>query len=430
MYVGKHSIAALAAALGATCVLAPAAQAQDSGIRNDVVITAGFDRTDVAGMRSEPQLTPRPLQVGSFRLDASLSTIAAYETNVLRRRNPEGDASLSIVPQVRLSNTVDNFGVQVGASGLIRRYVSMARENLEEGVVDAAVSTRLGQDSSLRLTGSYGREAETRGISAVTDNAAEPVTFTTLATGLRADFSFGALRLSPSANYLERSYSALQLEDGTTLDQSFRDTRNYGGGLAIGYELSPLLVTFVEGGFTKVESTDPLPNLRRDSERLTLTAGVRGEVTPLVIAEVHAGYRQTNYDLARFRDVSGATFGANVQWFATPLMSFRLVAVQEPINSGRADVAGILSSRIAASAFYDPLRNLRLSTTVSFAYNDYRDVDTVAKRAGLKMQAQYMLGPQMSVGAFFDVIRQNVSGTQLVTPSTALTAGLGFTVTP
>ena len=157
---------------------------------------------------------------------------------------------------------------------------------------------------------------------------------------------------------------------------------------------------------------------------------MRGEISPLVSATFAVGYRQRNYDRVQFRDFAGVTYRADVQWYATPLMTFRLQASQSFLNSGNANVAGILSNRVSLTGYYDPLRNLRLAATLTFEHNDYRDTDTTARRPSAQLQAQYRVSRNWSLGAFAGVRHQGVSGTPLVQPFTSFSAGLGVTFTP
>jgi len=419
-------------ALTATALVAPVcvAQAQEVGERNSIVISPGFSRPDVAGMRSEGDYKSEPIVAGPVEINASLATIAVYQSNALNQNVEQDDVSLTLTPRLSARTLSDRVQFQFGATGIFRRYASLQTENSEEFDLNASLNTQLSQGNSFTINSSLNRESEMRNSVGSDVNAAEPVDSTRFSIGAGTTFAFGNLRVSPSVRYAERSYDSVALIGGGEQDQSFRDTRRIEGGLSLGYQLSPLLSVFTAGSYEELESTNAAPGAQRDSSNFNIVAGVRGELTSLVIAEIAAGYRKLNYDLARYRDTGGATFRANVQWFATPLVSFRLQATQTFLNGGNADVGGILSSRFQASAYYDPLRNLRLASTITYIKNDFRDVDTESDRASFRLQAQYFLNRNIAIGGYATLTRQDVSGTARVNSFTGFTTGIGVILTP
>ena len=432
MKVRVYKIAFAAAALGAPLAIAPfsAAQAQEAGDRSTILIDPDFDRSDVAGMRSEPAYSARPLRVGAFQVEASLATIAAFESNVLRQTNEQSDASLTLTPRLRARTDASGFQLDLRAIGVFRRFASLQTENSEEFEFSGGVRTDLPQLGSIYANASFARDIEPRSSVGTVNNAAEPVSSDVLNGTIGAEFRLGKLRISPSLNFRNNNFADVDLVGGGSQDLGFRDIRKIGGALSVGYELSPLLTVFARGEYDDQESTNAAPGADRSAEDYALLAGIRGELSPLVVAELAAGYRNRNFDLARYRDSSGATFRANVQWFATPLMSFRVQASQVFLNGGQEQIGDVLSSRLSASIYYDPLRNVRLASTISYTNNDFRDVDTTARRAGIKVQGQYFLNPNFALGSYVSILRQNVNGTQVVLPSTNFTAGVGVILTP
>ena len=429
MIASIRNIALGATALAVGGVLPVTAWAQDIGDTTSIVIAPQLTRSDVAGGRIEPEFTPEPIRAGPLVIDASVSLAAGYDTNVFDRPDGQGDAVALITPRVRLRADTARHLLQLTGIGHVRRFASTSSENSEEFDLRAQTRLDLAERQSVFANASWGREIEARSSAGTTINADEPVSFSRVAAQLGADVELGRLWVRPVANIDETDYSSLEI-NGTTTDLSFRNTRNYGGNLAVGYKFSELFAAFGEGSYSETESLDAAPGAQRDASDKSVLAGVRGEVSPLVSAEVAIGYRQRDYELAQFRDYEGATYRANVQYFLTPLITLQFQASQSFLNSGNALVAGILSNRASVTGYYDPLRNLRLSTTVAYEHNEYRETDTVARRPSMRMAAQFQANRHMSLGIFAGLRRQDVSGTPLVQEFTSFSSGVGITLTP
>jgi len=424
-------IAAARFAAGALIAgLLPAgAMAQDIGDTTSIVVAPQLQRADVAGARTEPGFSAQPIHAGPLVVDASLSIAAGYDTNVLDRSGGGGDAVALLTPRISVRADTARHLLQLTALGHVRRFASTGSEDSEEYQLRGLTRIDLAEQQSIFANGSFGREIESRSSVGTVVTADEPVSFDLSTAQLGADLHFGRLWVRPSAQFETSDYKSLSVQ-GAATDLSFRNTRRVGGDLAVGYEFSELFAAFGEVGYSGNESLDPAPNAARDASDMTVMAGVRGEVSPLVWAEFAVGYRQRDYDLARFADFSGLTYRADVQWFVTPLMTLRFEASQSFLNSGNAQVAGILSNRASVTGYFDPLRNLRLSLNLAYEHNEYRDTDTIARRPSMRMQAQYLVNRHISLGVFAGVRQQDVSGTPLVSSYTSFSTGLGVTLTP
>jgi hypothetical protein len=423
-------ILALSATALAVCLAAPgSALAQEIGQTTAIVIEPQLDRSDVAGNRAEPDFAPQPVRAGPLVVDASLSLAAGYDTNVFDRTVEEGDAALLVTPRLRLRADTARHLMQVSAVGHFRRFASTGSEDSEEFDLRAQTRLDLAERQSVFANAGYAHQIEERSSAGSAAGADEPVGYDTTTAQIGADVELGRLSLRPTGHLEQSDYSDLAI-GGVTNDLSYRNTRQIGGDLAVGYKFSDLFAAFGEAGYSQSESTDAAPNDVRDADDVSFLAGIRGEVSPLVSAEIAVGYRQRDYELNRFKDYEGVTYRADVQWFITPLVTLRFEAGQRFLNSGNAQVAGILSNSASVTGYFDPLRNLRLSAAVAYEHNKYRETDTTAQRPSLRFAAQFQANRNVSIGAFAGVRRQDVSGPLLVQPYTSFSTGLGITLTP
>ncbi len=425
----RKAIGHFASAVPLLCVPAGAI-AQDIGSANSITVNPQLDRTDAAGARNEPEFAPQPILVGPFLIEPRQSIVIGYNSNVRNSANKQGDAVLTLSPRLRLRADTPLHLFQVTATGFIRRFASLKSENSEEYSIRNQSRFDFDEQNALFANAAHSREIEPRSSFTANPAAAEPVSYSITEGEVGANIALGALRISPSVNIGQSDYSALDLAGGGSADQSFRDVRRVGAGLSVGYNFSPLVAVFAAGDFTDQDNRDPTPGFDRSAQDFSVVTGIRGELSPVMSGEVAVGYRKRDYDLALFKDFGGFTYRADLQYFPTELVSLRLQAQQIFRNAGDPQIAGVLSNSLTASAYYDPLRNLRLSAEAGYEVNDFREVDTQAKRPSLRFQGEYRFNRKLSVGAYAGVLRQDVSGTLALQEFTSFNAGFGVTLTP
>lgn len=417
--------------LSAAVIFTPASlAAQDIGETSAIAIAPDLDRSDVAGARVEPGFSPEPIVAGPFLLQPSLSVVGGFDTNVFDRPNELDDAVVLVTPSLKVRANTPRHLAEISVKGHFRRFWTYETENSEEFLVSGRTEFELAGTNRLFANALYGQQIESRSSAGTIVNTVEPVNFDLAMAQVGAELAFGNLWTRPRVSVRKTSFSDVDQIGGGTIDLAFRNQREFAGDLAVGYDVSGLFQVFAEGGLAKTESTSPAPNAARDADEFSLLAGVRGELSPLLVAELAAGYRKRDYDLARYRDYEGLTYRADVQWYATPLMTLQFQARQDFLNSGNAQVAGILSNRFSLTGYLDPLRNLRLSATAAYEHNRFRETDTRAERPSLRAQVEYRLSPNISVGTFAALRRQEVSGTPIVPDFTSFSAGIGVTLNP
>jgi Uncharacterized protein conserved in bacteria (DUF2320). len=412
-------------------MLSPAISwAQAIGARNSIVVEPDLDRDDVAGSRKEPAYQPQPTLIGPVYVQPSLSVVAGYNTNVFNRPDERKAASVFVTPALDLRANLARHDLRLSAVGNIRRFEKYTTENSEEFALVGRGRYDLGEKDAITTLAEYSHRIEPRSSAGSVPDAAEPVSYARLVGELGTTFRWGAVRLAPSAHYDRIRYNAVAVTDGSEVDQSFRDTRSLRGGVRIDYNVSGLVSAFVSGSYDDMKSPSAPLERKRDARTATFTAGIRGEISPVISGEIGIGYQSRNYAQPDYQDIQGLTYRADVQWYVTPLVTLRAEAARAFRNSGIRQVGGILTDDVALTAYYDPLRNLRLSLSASAEFADYREVDARTWRGGMRFQAQYRMSPAISIGGYAAIEKQDVDGFQVANQFTSATVGIGITVTP
>ena len=411
--------------------LAPAqARAQAVGAGTSIVIAPRLDRSDAAGARIEPAFQPQPVPLGPVLALPSLSVAGGYDGNVFNRADAQAASLAMIMPSLDLRANLPRHDFGLSAAGTLRRFSRYRSENSEEYRVAGHGRLDMGPGQTIKASADAAHLIEPRSSAGSVADAAEPVSYRRLAAEFGAGLTFGALRFAPGLRYVRTDYDAVSLSGGGKADQSFRDTRTLRGEVRIDYDLSGLVSVFAAASCEDLDSPSAPADERRDAHSRTAVAGVRGAITPVISGEVSLGYQSRDYALPAYRDVAGMTFRGDLQWYVTPLVTLRLQGSRTFRNSGNRQAGAILTDSFLLSAYYDPLRNLRLSASAGLERGDFGDVATRSWRTSLRVRAQYRLNRSLSIGGYVRFVRQDVSGPRLVNAFTSLGAGLGVTVTP
>ncbi|WP_177198318.1 outer membrane beta-barrel protein [Novosphingobium sp. CF614] len=424
-----NGLARLAVSSGA--VMAPAlAVAQTVGAGSSIVIEPQLDRDDVAGARIEPAYRPRPILVGPVFAQPSVSIVAGYDGNVFNRPDAKAAALATVMPSLALRADLPRHELDFSAAGTLRRFSRYRTENSAEFALAGHGRLDFGARHAAKVSIEFSHLIEPRSTAGSALDAAEPISYDRLAGDFGTRLELGRFRLAPALRYERVDYDPVALTGGGTADQSFRDTRTLRGEVRLDYDFSGLVSAFAAGAYEDIDSTSAPTALRRDSRGYQVMVGLRGQLSPVISGEVGVGYQSRDYAPPAYRDFQGLTFRADVQWYVTPLVTLRAQASRTFRNSGNLRVGGILADAFMLSAYYDPLRNLRLSAVAGLERGDFSEADTRTWRKSMRLRAQYRLNRGVSVGAYVDFLRQEVRGAPLVNPFTSFGAGLGITVTP
>lgn len=418
-------------ALSSGAAMAPAlAYAQTIGDGVSIVIEPQLDRADVAGARVEPAFKSLPLPIGPFLAEPGISLVGGYDSNVFDRPDARSAAVATIMPRLTLRTDGPGHDIALSGAGTVRRFSRYRTENSEEFAFKADAGFDLGSREGIKASVGLAHLVEPRSSVGTVADAAEPVSYRRVDAELGGKLDLGKFRLSPAMSYRSFDYDAVALRGGGQAAQAFRNTRTVRGEVRIDYDFSGLVSAFAMASIEDLKSTSPLAERPRNARAVAMLAGVRGELSPVISGEIGLGYQSRDYARPEFRDFRGLTFRADVQWYVTPLVTLRAQANRGFRNSGDPRVGGILTDTFELSAYHDPLPNLRLALLASLERGSFGDAGTRSFRKSASAQVQYRIGPGLSFGGYFRLVRQDVRGPRLVSPFTSLTAGVGMTVTP
>lgn len=401
----------------------PCAQAQ---------IASGGDtalfRSDAAGVRVEPQFEPRLLALGPLQAEVLLTARSVADSNIFRTsKGGAADLTFEILPSLRLLGSFGPHHATFSARAAVKRLARFRSENSE--TIDLSLGGRadFGSGSSTSWRMQYARDVESRGSAGSNIVAAGPPEFQTLQSAFTVRSDLGRLGVSAAAGIVQRSYLPLHLNAGGTLDQSFRDTRVLSIAPRASFGITSSAALFVAGSAIRTTSLNRARIGSRDAGGYTLLAGFRTETNGLVIGEIGVGRRGQNYRNPLFKDYHGLTYDATIDWYPTTLVSLRVQAGQDIVNSGLANVAGIVRRTVAANAYYDPLRNLRFNLGIEREHDIFREIKLSTNMVSATLTGRYQFGRHLGASSYFRLQTKDASDSKRLNGYTSVAVGIALT---
>jgi hypothetical protein len=414
--------ASLALAAAAGLATGAAAQSIPSPFPSDQVV---LFRPDVAGTREQPGQQTDGLPLGGFALHPALRVIALLDSNPLNLADggdTEGFASLE--PELFLRSGWSRHALALGGDARLVRFADLSSENSD--------SWRLSGSGRLDLAGGATAVAQVQGARAIEPRGAggtnlpdsDPVVYRELRTSLGVEGPDGPLGLSIAAGAIWRRYDDIQLQGGGTQDQSFRDVRILSVTPRVGFAMGPQLALFASGTASFTRGLSEGGSQSRDADGLVLLAGVRGEITPLLVGEVAGGWQRRTYRSPEVRDYDGPELKATLDWYPTPLVSLRLSTAQSFENSGIPSVPGILSRETAVRLYYEVTRQILVSGEVGHVRDRYREIDVTATSLRAAIRGEVRLNRNLVAALIVRLRDRQTSDSDIVGPYSGQTFGL------
>jgi hypothetical protein len=385
-------------------------------------------RSDAAGIRVEPQYDVPQLYLGPLQANIALTVRTVIDNNIFRTANDRvDDVYFELAPSLRLLASLGPHSATFAARVALKRYAKSVQENNE--TVDLSYGGRvdLGEASSVTWNTGFARETESRGTAGTNLVSADPAEFQTLQSNWGATTNLGRIGIGVNGSIVQRTYLPLRRTAGGIVDQSFRDTRSLRIAPRASFGVAGSAAVFVAGSALRTTSLNRQIGDLRDANGYTLLAGFRTETDGLVVGEIGIGWRGQNYRNPKFLDFNGFTYDATVDWYPTRLFSLRVQAGQDIVNSGIPTVAGILRRTLAARAYYDPLRNLRLSLALDRDLDSFRELRFSTKTATTSLTSRFQLTRHFDISAYARFQSKSTSNARRLEGYDSFAVGVAFT---
>jgi len=355
--------------------------------------------------RERPGYDAIGIPVGGLRLFPELQLGLRHDSNILA--TPDNEVSDRIVdyrPGVALRSDWTRHEFAVGADIDAARF----EDNGNEDYTDTSIWTRGALDfSDARLSGFVRyQDAHEPRTSPDARRGVSPTEFAVWTATLGYDYQPARFFLHPRLRYRELEFDSIRTPAGAAIDNSDRDRSRTEIAVRAGFEVSPDYIVFSEASSTSLDydRTPDNDGFDRNASGAELDVGALFRLTGKMFGEISVGYLEWSYDDSRFSDVNGSTFGADITWNITPLITLNIDGDQQIRATTVNGASGIDQTRFGIQADYELLRNLILSASADSREDEFQNIQRTDDIVGTSLGGRYLMNRYLSldIGYRFD----------------------------
>ncbi len=351
--------------------------------------------------RARPSYDAMGIRAGAFTVFPSAALTETYDDNIYATD----------------TNTADDFITTLGAAIAVNSNWSRHALNFNAGVskyvyADNTGENRLdwnvGADGRLDVTRdtqftgklAYAQLHEDRGDPNAPLAAVEPIEYELFSANASFIQRFNRLSAQLSGGYSDYDYKNVASTGGGIIDQNDRDRREYEESLRLGYDVSPDTNVYVRGTLNQrdYKLSTPVVAVNRDSDGYALVVGSDFRLSSLAQGGIFVGYQKQRYDDASFSDVSGLSYGANVEWYLTPLTTVTFNAASTVEETTSVGASGYLSQTGGIRIDHELLRNLLLNGEVSYTNSKYEGIERTDNTLSAGLGFDYLVNRNFTLG--------------------------------
>lgn len=390
--------------------------------------TLDAEPVDVAGNRPQPAYDPIGITLGSIMIRPTLTVAPDFSSNVFAEADdPRSDLSITATPAISASMVEPRANLRLYGEAKFRRYKRYSSQDDEQFRVEASGSTELASDFSLGASLSWSDSTAGRGTVENDLSVGAPLKVNAFRTRVTLRKNFNRLYAVTTFSAAKSTYDDVELGNGLILDQGFRNSRRTGGTLNLGYEISPLLSLETRAAYDSYRYNDPRPLSNRDADGYSVSAGLRYEITQLLIAEFSAGLRKHKFNNPLFADIKGVALSGRLRWYPTPLIGVRADLSQSTTTSTLDQVSAVTVTDFRLGADYEFRRNLLLTLETGATLEDYGEIGAKTKRISLTGRMEWKANRWFRLGAFASFNTRFGSDSSLIRDYSSMQTGVRMT---
>jgi hypothetical protein len=343
---------------------------------------------------------PTGIRVGSFILRPAIEAGIGFSDNAnATALNRIRAAFARTAAEARLDSDWSQNAV-----GLRLRY---ERQDYDSGeldprtTIDAATTARLDitRDTRLDLGVAYRRSPDSATTYALPVTAVGRPDLETRTYNAGVTQRFGRASVGLRGQYDELRYSDTALADGTNLSNATRDVNISTVALRLGYEASPAFQPFVDISHNERDYRIGIDlfGVIQGSEGEAYRAGFAFDLGPKLRGEISAGWLTQRYRDPLIPELQGFTFDGNIAWAVTPLTTLRATARTGVLDTASIGAAGGITREFSFAVEHALLRNVLLTGTIAYGFDDFAGTARVDERTTLSLAANWRLNRNVAL---------------------------------
>jgi hypothetical protein len=338
---------------------------------------------------------PLGIRAGSFLVFPQLTVSQAYDTNVTAvKDNTKDDFVTLLQPLVKVQSNFSRHSLNLTAGGNIAFYANEGNEDYQDAFIQSNGRLDVTRQNYFDAAVNAGRAHQGRDDPENNPNQS-----------LKELYQYGgSLSFTQLFNRLNFTLTGDVARDNYASNQdSDRDQNSYTGELRTGFFISPRVNTFVYGNYNVTNRDQKVDSggVERDTKAWGTGVGASVELTDLLTSTFQVGYTRQTYAEASFSDKSGLGYNLSLTWTPTRLTTVRATGGGDfrPTSSEGSGAQTNFRSTVGTSIDHELLRNVHIGAHVDYIQDAFsgpsRTDNTVAVGGGVT----YLLNRNFSVDA-------------------------------
>ncbi|WP_442754866.1 outer membrane beta-barrel protein [Methylocystis sp. JAN1] len=350
---------------------------------------------------------PLGVPVGSTLIFPYVQTSGGYDDNPNRlapNYNPRGSTFFRGEGGVKVKSNWARHSLEGELRGGYSEYFNFPAANRPDAQGQMAARYDVTQDTALDLRGRLQLDTQRPGAPAIQPGQSTVYVVNRpaiLGVGTQAGASqkFGRIGVELRGTYDRVWYQNAQYSDGTTLNLAATSYNDFGGLLRASYEATPDLKPFVEGTYDERlhDSQQDFNGFYRDSTGYIARGGAQFNVTDMVKGEISGGYGRRDYADPRLVPLRGPVIDAALIYTPSALTTMTLRGSTSLNETTLANASGVLTRAVSATLSHDLMRNLNVTLTGTYFYNNYQGADVVERGGSVGVALDYKVTRTVSL---------------------------------
>ncbi len=392
-------VAVLCAGFGASQV---AAQSVDESLITPN-LPLEFDRGRNVGVlqRERPEYQAVGIPLLSFTLYPKIETGIGFSDNAYQVAGGSvSDGFVNLSPSVTASSNWGVHQLTLDANYRARRYFSETPRNENNYSVGANGRLDITRSWTLDAQLRTARSTEPRASAASPQDAAESVQYRQTSGGLGTTFNGARIRGQITGNFDRVTFDDVRTFAGGTLNQSNRDQTVLRTTARGEYAISPDTSLFAQVGYTDTQYDELLAFgvANRDSKEVNILGGATFDLSALIRGAIGIGYIDRRYDAPIYRNLSGLSAEAKVEYFPSQLTTVGLTVRRTVQDSYFFNSSGYFATAAALRIDHELLRNFLLNAQVAYEVDDFAENAGTINIFRVSGGGRYLLNREFGLG--------------------------------
>ncbi|MYM00285.1 outer membrane beta-barrel protein [Novosphingobium sp. FGD1] len=333
---------------------------------------------DVPGTRIIAGFSPIGYDFQGFHVLPSVTFGAGLDSNVFSRKTVrESDVVVQSEPRLRVRREGRFSSIAFDAVARTNTYLRLSDQDSTEYRFDGTYTRGTVSPDSISVNVNYRREAVLRGTVENDLIGGEPLMRRVLGASITGRKQFNRVSIDGQAIAGRQRYEDIENGGAERIDQSFRNVVRYGARGVLSYQASSRTSIFTGIEYDRFDyARSPLLE-NRDATNWSGTAGLRYELSRVLVAQLGVGYRSYNFTDPQLGAIKGLALSGHLRYFPSRLVALRGVIEQSNTTSPYDLVGAVTLTSARVEIEYEMRRSLSWNASTKVTLEDYQRVDEV-----------------------------------------------------